>query len=326
MANYFSPLVCNQADPFLRKNTDGTYYFTATSPEYDRIELRHASSVNGIATATPKTVWKANGSGELSSHIWAPELHYIMGKWVIYFAAGERPDVWKLRPYALVCKGENPMTDEWEAPQKMLAARNDPFSFCDFSLDVTVFAHEGKYFAVWAQKVGSVSGISNLYLAELETPTRLKSVQVLLSTPDYEWERQGGFWVNEGPAVLKTKDKIYLAYSASATGACYCMGMLSAELCDDLTDPRVWKKERFPVLQTDADKKVFGPGHNCFCHGDEGETLCVLHFRDYEKIEGDPLDDHNRHTHVIKVSFDENGTPMFVLNEKELYNIPYQNR
>lgn len=36
----------------------------------------------------------------------------------------------------------------------------------------------------------------------MEPPTKLKTVQVLLSTPDYDWERRG-FWVNEGPAVIK---------------------------------------------------------------------------------------------------------------------------
>jgi len=53
-------------------------------------------------------------------------------------------------------------------------------------------------------------------------------VQVLLTTPDYPWEREG-FWVNEGPAILKHNGKIFLTYSASATGACYAMGMLSIE-------------------------------------------------------------------------------------------------
>ena len=63
-----------------------------------------------------------------------------------------------------------------------------------FSLDATVFEDHGKRYYVWAEKVGVGRQISNLYIAEMETPNKLKTVQVLLTTPDYDWERVG-FWV-----------------------------------------------------------------------------------------------------------------------------------
>ena len=77
----------------------------------------------------------------------------------------------------------------------------------------------------------------------MAAPTQLSTVQVLLTTPDYDWERVG-FWVNEGPSVLKRGKKLYLTYSASETGVAYCVGMLSAESGSDLLDPLNWKKER----------------------------------------------------------------------------------
>ena len=49
----------------------------------------------------------------------------------------------------------------------------------------------------------------------------------MISEPEYEWE-QRGFYVNEGPAILKKNGKIFLAYSASATDHHYCMGLLTA--------------------------------------------------------------------------------------------------
>ena len=70
----------------------------------------------------------------------------------------------------------------------------------------------------------------------METPYKLKTVQVLLTSPDYDWERVG-FWVNEGPAVIHHDGRIYLTYSASETGAAYCMGMLTADEDSDLLDP-----------------------------------------------------------------------------------------
>lgn len=328
MAEYISPLALQRADPYIYKHTDGKYYFTATCPDYDRIEIRTADTVNGIAAAPARVVWVKHQSGEMASHIWAPEIHYIMGKWVIYFAAGAQPDVWRIRPYTLICKGNDPMKDEWVEGGMLQPAKGDPYSFTDFSLDVTVFEHKGKWYAIWAQKFGTAEAeksVSNLYIAELETPTKLKTVLVQLSMPDYDWERDGGWWVNEGPAVLKSKGKIYCSYSASATGACYCMGLLRADENADLLDPRSWQKNRYPVLKTDGSLKVYGPGHNCFVKGDEDETLCILHFRDYEKIHGDPLDDHNRHAHVLKVKFAPDGAPLFGLNKDELYTVPYEN-
>ena len=321
---YLSPLVPQRADPYLYK-FNKKYYFTATCPEYDHIELRCADTINGIATATPRTIWVRHNTGKMASHIWAPEIHYIMGKWVIYFAAGELPGIWEIRPYALICEGDDPMEDSWVEAGMMQAAEGDPYSFTDFSLDMTVFEHRGKWYTIWAQKVGTVNGISNLYIAELENPVKLRTVQVLLTTPDYDWERDGGFWVNEGPAVLKHHGKVYVTFSASATGACYCMGMLTADLNSDLLDPLSWRKSRWPVLQTDETLKVYGPGHNCFVRGDENEHLTLLHFRSYEKITGDPLNDHNRHAHVMKVTFDENDAPVFKLNTDEIYNTPFIN-
>ena len=48
--------------------------------------------------------------------------------------------------------------------------------------------------------------------------------------------------------------------------------------------------------------------------GENGETLCILHYRDYsdEHISGDPLNNPDRHAHVLEVQF-ENGEPVFRL-------------
>lgn len=62
----------------------------------------------------------------------------------------------------------------------------------------------------------------------MKSATELATPQVLLTSPDFEWERVG-FWVNEGPAYLEHNGKIFLTYSASETGECYCMGMLSID-------------------------------------------------------------------------------------------------
>ena len=271
----------------------------------------HCVALAGLADAEETMIWKKHDKGIMSVHIWAPELHYLDGKWYIYFAGGDIDDIWAIRPYVLECADADPITGTWVEKGKMQRSDDDEFSFEDFSLDATVFEHRGEHYYVWAEKVGVGKKISNLYIAKMQSPYKLKTAQVLLTTPDYDWERVG-FWVNEGPAILKHNGKIYLTFSASATGECYCMGMLYIDEDADLLDPACWKKLRRPVLKTDREAGVFGPGHNSFVKAEDGETdLCVYHARPYDEIVGDPLYDPNRHAMVMKVRYDENDFPVF---------------
>lgn len=308
---YNKPFIAQRADPYLYRGPDGAYYFTASVPEYDRIVLRRATTIRELPTAEEKTLWVKHAAGPMSLHVWAPELHCLEGEWYIYFAASEVSNRWKLRPYVLHCTGSDPMADPWEELGMMQPADGDRFSFRDFSLDATVFRHRDGYYFVWAEKVGKGKKISNLYIARMESPTKLATAQVLLSSPDYDWERVG-FWVNEGPAFLEHDGRIFLTYSASETGERYCMGMLSIDADADLLDPRAWKKERMPVLCSDAEKGVYGPGHNCFVKAEDGVTdLCVFHARPYARIKGNPLYDPNRHAMLMTLRYDETGAPIF---------------
>ena len=208
---YNSVWIAQRADPYVLKDVSGSYYFTASVPAYDSIVLRRSETLAGLAEADETVIWRKHESGPMSKHVWAPELHYLFGKWYVYFAAGEADNIWKIRPYVLECQGQDPVKDKWVELGKMQRAEKDEFSFEAFSLDATVFENKGKYFYVWAEKTGVGKQISNLYIAEMESANKLKTVQVLLTTPDYDWERHG-FWVNEGPAVIKRNGKIFITY------------------------------------------------------------------------------------------------------------------
>ena len=312
------PIVEQRADPFIYKHKDGFYYFTGSVPTYDCIELRRAKTIGELQNAKTFNVWQKHKNGPMSRHIWAPEIHYLDGKWYVYFAASEEEDIWKLRPYVIECSGQDPLNDEWIELGQMQPADGDDKTFIDFSLDGFC----------WAEKTGGQFAASNLYLAEMESPVKLKTSQFMLTTPDYDWERID-FWVNEGPAVIKNEGKIYITFSASATGACYCMGIMEADKNADLLDRNSWQKSRYPVLETDYEKKIFGPGHNSFTVDENGKPLSIYHARDYEKAVGDPsvvpesdkrpleeiiadpLYDPNRHARMMEVKFDNNGRPIF---------------
>lgn len=310
MLKYNEVWIEKRADPYVYRHSDGSYYFTASLPEYEGIALRKADTLAELAEAGETVIWRKHETGPMSIHVWAPELHYLFGKWYVYFAAGDKDAIWNIRPYVLECEGDNPLSGAWTELGRMQRADEDEFSFEAFSLDATVFENKGRHYCVWAEKTGVGRQVSNLYIAEMESAVKLKTVQVMLTTPDYDWERFG-FWVNEGPAVIKRNGKIFLTYSASDTGIHYCMGMLTADEDSDLLDPKSWCKERYPVLSTNEEKGIYGPGHNSFTVDEEGNDVVVYHARKEKEITGNPLYVANRHAMLMKLAWDREGRPVF---------------
>jgi len=299
-----NPLIPQRADPWIYRHTDGYYYFTASVPAYDRIELRRAPTIAGLATAEPVDIWHKRDYGFMSMHIWAPEIHFIDGKWYIYFAAARTDAPFDHRMYVLENAAENPLEGTWEEKGQIKT------EWESFSLDATTFEHNGTRYLVWAQRDFRVRGNSNLYIAAMSNPWTIIEPQVELTRPTYGWERIG-FWVNEGPAVLKRNGRIFITYSGSATDSNYAMGLLTADEDSDLLDPDSWTKAREPVFFTNATTGQYGPGHNSFTVSPEGDDLLVYHARNYEEIEGDPLYDPNRHARVQKLYWNADGTPNF---------------
>ena len=97
-----TPFIPQRADPYVLRR-DSQWYFTASVPEYDRIALRTSDALARLRDAEETVVWRAHDSGDMSQHVWAPELHFLDGAWYIYFAASRRDDIWALRPWVLRC-------------------------------------------------------------------------------------------------------------------------------------------------------------------------------------------------------------------------------
>lgn len=299
-----NPLVRQRADPMVMRTTEGIYYLAATVPEYDRIELRSATSIAGLGGAKPVTIWRKHATGEMGAHIWAPELHRIYGKWYVYFAAGRADSVWNIRMYVLENASLDPLKGEWVEKGQIHAGVES------FSLDATTFAHHGKRYLVWAQKDTSLRNNSSIFIAEMSNPWTITGTPVRLSKPELPWEIIG-YRVNEGPAVLIKSGHVFLTYSASATDANYCMGMLVASDTSNLLDSRSWVKSQQPVFATSVANGQFGPGHNSFTVDAHGNDVLIYHARNYRVIKGDPLNDANRHTRAQYIRWDDDGMPVF---------------
>ncbi|MFL1695514.1 family 43 glycosylhydrolase [Weissella kandleri] len=313
MENY-NPLIIQRADPYIYKHTDGYYYFSASVPAYNLIELRRSKTIAGLAHAMPRTIWRkhATGTGEESELIWAPEIHFINGKWYVYYAASHTTEfdangMFQHRMYVIECDAVDPMEteDNWIEKGRVQTPLDT------FALDATVFEWKEHLYYVWAQKNPEIFGNTNIYIAEMENPWTLKTAPILLTKPEYDWETQI-FAVNEGPAILHRNGKFFLTFSGSATDENYCMGMLYADENSDLLDAASWTKVDHPVFTSDVEHNLLGPGHNSFTVSEDGKKdLLVYHIRNYADIKGDPLYDPNRHTMVQEFSYDADGFPVF---------------
>lgn len=300
-----NPLVRQRADAQVFRHEDGRYYMTASVPEYDRLIVRRSATLAGLGDpASESVVWRRPASGRLAGYVWAPELHWFEGAWYIYFAAGDGDDPFRIRTYVLICRAPDALGGKWE----MLGQFETPWD--SFTLDLTVFVHRGVRYACWAQHEPGIDTNSNIYLAPLATPTRLARTPTRLTVPTLDWETPG-YKVNEGPALLSRNGRLFLTYSAAATDARYCLGMLTADEDADIMAPRAWTKSPEPVFRSSRETSVFGPGHNSFTVDEQGRDILVYHGRDYEKINGDPLFDPNRHTRVQRIHYDTHGRPDF---------------
>lgn len=305
---FINPLVKQRADPWVYKHLDGYYYFTASVPEYDRIEVRRARTIQELPDAQPVVAWYKHEKGPMSINIWAPEIHYMKDKWYIYFAAthtAETKDgVFDHRMYVLENESSNPLEGTWSEKGQVITAWES------FALDATSFEHQGVQYYVWAQKDPKIPGNSNLYISEMCNPWTLTGPQVMISTPEHAWEIIG-YKVNEGAAVLKRNGRIFMSFSCSATDFNYCMGLLIANEDSDLLNASSWTKLPYPVFQSNDDNGQYGPGHNSFTVNEDGEDVIVYHARNYKEIIGDPLYDPNRHTRVQVFHWKEDGLPDF---------------
>jgi GH43 family beta-xylosidase len=298
--HFDNPLALRRADPHIVRHSDGTYYFTATVTTYDSVVLRRSATLQGLSTAEEHILWRKHDSGEMSRHIWAPELHHVDGHWYVYFAAGSSEDIQSIRMYVLENSNPDPLAGTWVERGRI----KTPWD--TFALDATTFEHRGVRYLAWAQREPGVETNSNLYLAPMDDPWTLGHQPVRLSMPTHDWETRG-FRVNEGPAALARHGKVFLTFSASATDSNYCLGLLTASADAELLDQTSWEKSPVPVFATNTGTGQYGPGHNSFTVTEDGADVLVYHARPYDAEVGDP----NRHSRLQTFEWRHDGSPDF---------------
>ena len=327
------PLIEERADPSITYDEErDRYYFTASYPVngkdgadgYDRLVIRVADTIEGLADAEEYVVWDESEVEGYGQFIWAPELHKIGDYW--YFistaAVGEGGYSFDIRPFMMRCNDADNITDpeSWGEPERVKAMDGDDSCLRVMSLDMTYFEAGGKSYVSWADK--TQENLSKVFIATVdpEDPTQLTSPATVITSPEYSWESVN-IPVNEGSAAFVKDGTVYLAFSAAATGAEYCVGLMTADADADLTDASNWTKVPYPVLTSgDFNDELCGPGHNSFTYDEYGNLVIVYHARpaaEHAGHSGDPLYDACRHAYVKPVLFDSEGAPVLNLSDEE---------
>ncbi|PWV54274.1 family 43 glycosylhydrolase [Chitinophaga sp. S165] len=302
-----NPLLSKGPDPWCVYK-DGYYYYMHTMG--NRLELWKTKNIAFLKDAEHKTIWTPPKAGPFSRDIWAPEIHFLRGKWYVYFAADGGDNQYH-RMYALENSSSDPMSDNWVFKSKV-ADKEDKWA-----IDGSVFEHRGKLYMIWSGWEGNKNGRQDIYIAAMKDPYTIQGKRVRISKPEYDWETKGDLGdpnlkhvdVNEGPEMLKHGKKLFIVYSGSACWTdYYALGILAADENSNLLDPASWKKKPEPVFKQSVENKVYAPGHNSFFTSPDGKEDWILyHANDHP---GDGCGD-KRSPRIQRFTWNKEGWPVF---------------
>lgn len=283
-STFTNPLLPSGADPSVIYH-DGFYYYMQTTGSNLTIWKTH--DITDLRDAEKKVVWTPPPSGPYSQQIWAPELHFVGGKWYIYFAADAGTNRTH-RIWVLENASRDPLQGTWTMKGKLASSEDK------WAIDPTVFQDHGRLYAVWSGWQGDVDGTQNIYIARMKNPWTIEGNRVLISTPKFPWEEFGDLTnpvrhvnVNEGPEVLKHDDKIFLIFSASGCWTDhYALGMLTASVNSNLLNPASWKKTSQSVFSESPAAEAFGTGHNTFFESPDKKQYWIIYHANPKANEG----------------------------------------
>lgn len=302
---FTNPILPSGADPY-STFLNGKYYYTNTVG--NRLILWKTDNLADLAHAEQTTIWTPPEGTEYSRDIWAPEAHFINGKWYVYFAADDGHNETH-RMYVLENASADPFAGEWVFKGK-LATPSDKWA-----IDGNVYTFNGQLYMIWSGWEGDVNGTQNIYIAKMKDPFTLEGKRALLSTPTYDWEKHGDLGehsnpphvnVNEGPQFLEHNNKLFIVFSASGCWTdYYSLGLLELGGTDPM-DPNAWTKHQEPIFKQDPANGVYAPGHNSFFKSPDGKEDWILYHANANSGDGCGG---KRSPRMQRINWKEDGTP-----------------
>jgi GH43 family beta-xylosidase len=308
---FTNPLLPQGSDPWAIYK-DGYYYYMQTTG--DNLTIWKVRNLADLNSTEGKVVWTPPQGRPYSEDIWAPELHFLQGKWYIYFAADDGKNA-NHRLWVLENASPDPLQGEWVLKGKV-TDRSDRWA-----IDGSVFEHRRKLYLIWSGWEHKENGRQDIYIARLKNPWTVETKRVMISIPEYPWEKVGDLHteeptdnpphvdVNEGPEILKRGSKLFLVYSASGCWTdAYSLGMLTAQSNSNLLRKSSWKKSPQPVFQQSPEARAYGTGHNSFFKSPDGTEDWILYHANPARRQGC---ENSRSPRAQRFTWKADGTPDF---------------
>ncbi|TWU08209.1 family 43 glycosylhydrolase [Stieleria varia] len=301
--NSFVNPIGEGADPWVIRDPNHDRYLWCFSEGNRAIAIHTSDRLTSLGEK--HIIWRAPDTGMYSNEIWAPELHYLNDRWVVYFAASDGRNE-NHQAWALQSKTSDPLGEyELHGP---LATGDEPDKNI-WAIDMTPLQHNGKLYTIWSGWDAPGTDQQFLYIAEMKSPVEMAGTRVRICSNDqFPWEfteeNRQGRGLNEGPQVLKHDGRTFVTFSCAASWLpTYKLGLLELTGNDPL-DPASWKK--FPKPAFRSTQSTYGVGHSCFVKSpDAKEWWHVFH----AKRDRDP--GWRRAIFVQPFGFRRNGVPDF---------------
>lgn len=259
-------------------------------------------------------VWTSPETGWNQTHIWAPEIRFVDGRWYIYYAGGrpgpqDAPFIYQ-RAGVLRAAGNDPR-GAWQDLGALdtggdLATRADDV----WAIDFTVHRLNGQLYGFWSgwdNNTPVARTPQYIYVARMSNPWTMSGPRVRISAPTESWERRvdpnDGLDLNEGPQVLEHNGNAFVIYSTRESWTrAYRLGQLRLTGSDPL-QPSSWTKSG-PVFA--EANEVYGPGHNGFTKSPDGTEDWIIY---HAKVDTGP--NWNRVIRAQRFTWRADGSPDF---------------
>src|SRR5438045_8267698 len=162
-----NPLLPSGPDPWVEYK-DGVYYYMNTTAT--NLTLWKTRDMTELKSAEKKIVWTPPASGPYSHDVWAPEVHFLEGKWYIYFAADAENNRTH-RIWVIENSSPDPFQGEWVLKGKVA----DPSD--KWAIDASVFENQGNLYMIWSGWEGDENGTQSIYIARLKNPWTVEGVR-----------------------------------------------------------------------------------------------------------------------------------------------------
>lgn len=286
-ARFDNKILESRPDPYVVER-GGVYYFCYVGGGGIRIAASGSVPL-GAMSERARTVFKPQMTDiENAKHnYWAPELHYIEASdfgakyagWYIYFCADsgikEKPDH---RMFVLRATEPDNALSDYEMVGEIMTD-GDRWAIDGTILRITSGSYKGVY-CIWSGWEGTENVAQNLYIQKMTSPSAVTGSRVLLSAPEYDWEKRGSGehlpTINEGPQILQNGGVTHLIYSASGSWCrYYCYGALTLKKGANPLVKANWYKSTTPVFE--SGNGMYGPGHGSFVKDANGEWWMYYH-------------------------------------------------